>query len=234
MILDSFQLHSMVFQIVYPAAYCLWDRSGEIASRVCKIWPDLEIDDAKPDNQLFKSKSVVIQTGLKKSTITLTGPNPLEASNIKSMKETYDVWKNGMELSDLERVSTLTVYKKEFSTIKEANSKLFKLNVVNWPSGKVFDQPHDADRNSFELLYRFEDQESFSTLRLKTEQTKYVVSLDPKYVEESEISVTKNHLIIIFDRGLLGKSYADKLRVDDWINGYKHVLRRDLEKVIGA
>ena len=109
---------------------------------------------------------------------------------------------------------------------------MISLNLVHWPTTKVFDQPMEVDLNGPEIAYRFEDKKSFSVLRLKCEQRNYKVDLDPEYVEEPEIRNSKNLFIIDFDRALLGSVNADKLRIDEWIKGYQHILRRDIEKII--
>ncbi len=83
-----------------------------------------------------------------------------------------------------------------------------------------------------ELRYRFQDEDSFSTLTIKSEQVTYQANLDPSFVEDYEIKKTVNRLIIDFDRGLLGTIKASNLRMDEWIKGFIHVLRRDIEKVI--
>jgi len=234
MILDTFKLDSATFQITYNDAYLIWDRAGEIAEQVCKIWPDLKFDDARPEKQTFKGKDVTIITGLNSSIITLTGPNSLSQGNIRLIKDTFEVWSQKLNLLELSRVSTLATYKKKFPTIKDANADLLALKMARWPNEKIFDQPMDADLNSVELFYRFQDEESFSTLRLKTEGTEYVVKLDSSYVDEPEIRRSKNVIVIAFDRGILGSVNAEKFRVDDWIKGFQHVLRRDIEKLTKA
>jgi len=151
---------------------------------------------------------------------------------IQRLKETFEVWREFLNLNELERVSARSVYVKEFPSVKEANAELFSLNLARWPSSKVFDQPMDADLNGLEIHYRFEDESSFAVLTLKAEEIVYEVELDPYFIAESEQKVKKSRLIIDFDRGLLGSVDASKFRMDEWIKGYQHILRRDIDKVI--
>lgn len=58
MILDTFKLHSATFQVSYPDAFDVWDRAGEIASKLTKIWPDLTLNKAQPDKQIFKGHNI--------------------------------------------------------------------------------------------------------------------------------------------------------------------------------
>ena len=231
MILDSFKLQTVIIQLLYADAFELWDRAGMISRRLSTIWPDLKIVEGQPQQQTLRGKGVNIQTGLKQSTISLSGGKSLEQNKVQKVKETFEVWREALALKIVNRISTLVTYSKEFPTIKEANAELIALNLARWPTSKVFDQPSDSELNGLDIQYRFEDKNSFSLLRLKAEKIQFEVDLDPEWVEESEIRKLKNRIIIDFDRGLLGSVNADNFRMDDWIKGYQHILRRDIEKV---
>lgn len=232
MILDEFKLSNTIFQIQYPDSFGLWDRAGAISKQLNKIWPNLKIAEGQPQQQTLNSKEVNIQTGLNKSTITLVGEKSFDHQKVKQVKESFELWRSELELVNLSRVSTRVMFIKEFPTMRDANAFVFNMNLAQWPESKVFDQPQDSELNSIELLYRFEDDESFSVLRVRAEKLTFEVDLDPQYVENPEIRVTKNRVIIDFDRGLLGSVAAEKLLVDEWFKGYNHILRRDIDKVI--
>lgn len=234
MILDSFKLETVVTQLRYVNAFELWDKAGAISRRLSAIWSDLRLVEAKPQQQILRGNGVDIQTGLTQSTVTLSGPKSLEQGKVQQMKETFEIWRDMLSLGSVKRISTRATYSKEFPTMKEANAALFALNLARWPTTKVFDQPETAERNGIEMLYRFEDENSFSLLQLKAEQLKFEVDLDPEWVDEPEIRKKKSRMVIDFDRGLLGAVNAEKFRMDDWIKGFQHVLRRDIEKVIKA
>lgn len=232
MILDSFKLLTVIIQIEYAEAFELWDHAGAISLRLCSIWSDLKLAEAQPQQQILVGKDLNIQTGITRSTITLTGEKSLVQSKIHQIKDTFEVWREELGLEELKRVSTRVQYTKKFNSLKEANAELFGLNLAKWPDTKVFDQSIDSEFNSLEIRYRFQDQESFSAVMLKAEQVIYQVDLDPSFVEESVIRKTINRIVLDFDRGLLGTVSATKFRMDEWIKGYQHVLRRDIEKVI--
>ena len=234
MILDSFKLETVVTQLRYADAFELWDRAGAISRRLITIWPDLKLIEGIPQRQSLRGKGVDIQTGITQSTVTLSGPKSLEQGKIQQLKDTFEVWREVLALDSVKRISTRATYSKEFPTLKEANAELFALNLARWPTSKVFDQPVDTERNGLEILYRFEDQNSFSLLQLKAERLEFNVDLNPEWVDEPEIRKVKSRMVIDFDRGLLGTVSAEKFRMDDWIKGFQHILRRDIEKVIKA
>jgi hypothetical protein len=232
MLLDDFKLVNTVIQIQYSDAYLLWDRAGFISKKLCGVWPDLKTTEARPNQQALAGKDVNLQTGLNSSAITLSGNHTLDQLRTKRIQDTFDIWSEALELTEFSRVSMRLTYAKEYDSMHEANSYIFGLNLARWPTSKVFDQPEQSDLNGLDISYRFEDESSFSVLRLKAERVKYEVDIDPAITENPEIRVTKNRAIIDFDRGLLGKVAVDKFRTDDWLKGYQHVLRRDLEKIL--
>lgn len=234
MILDAFKIHSAVVQLQYAEAFILWDRAGEISRQLNKIWPDLRLSEGQPNQQTLVGKGVNIQTGLSKSTITISGEHALNQFSIRQIAETYDIWRKNLEIAELKRVSTRVAYLKDFPALKNANAELLSMGLVRWPDTKVFDQPLISDQNGVEVHYRFEDENSFSLLKLKAEQLNFKMELDPYWIEDSEISKQKSRMVIDFDRGLLGSVNAEKFRMDEWLKGYQHILRRDIEKVLGS
>jgi hypothetical protein len=232
MILDSFKIHSAIIQIQYADAFLIWDRAGEIGRELSKIWDGLKVAEGQPQQQILVGEGVNLQTGFSKSTITISGEHALGQLKVGQIIKTFEVWRNALELAELTRVSTRVVYSKEFASMESANAGLFALNLVQWPDTKVFDQPLESDKNGLEILYRFEDDKSFSLLKLKAEQVKYEVDLDENLFGEKKMEKIINRMTIDFDRGLLGSVNAEKFRMDEWLKGYQHILRRDIEKVL--
>lgn len=232
MILDSFKINNAIIQVQYPEAFLLWDRAGEIGRQVSKIWPGIKVTEGQPQQQTLSGNGVSIQTGFSTSTITLSGELGFSQLNVRRVCDTVDVWRKTLEIETFNRVSTRVIYEKEFESLKKANDALFALNLVRWPTDKVFDQPMDSEQNGVEVNYRFEDDKSFSFLKLKADRRTYQVNLDPNLFDEPTISKTKSQMVIDYDRGLLAPLDAEKFRMDEWLKGYQHILRRDIEKVL--
>jgi hypothetical protein len=232
MFLDTFRLTSLVCQMQYAPAYVLWDRAGAIAKAITDIWPDVDIVEAQPQRQIFRSERVQIETALKFSTITLWQLDSIDRK-VDQIKQTFDVWKNELALKEVSRISSKATYIKDADSLEKANSELLALGLVPWPSGKVFDQPDHGEKNSFDLTYRFEDEKSFSTLRVRTEQIIFELKLDPAFDPDAalERKKTKSRLVVDFDRGVLGAVSTNTFRVEDWLKGFQHLLRRDVDKV---
>jgi hypothetical protein len=233
-ILDSFKIRQLIVQIRYAHALELWDRAGSVNRRIQKIWPGLEIvgERVQPNNVVLKGDKIQVDTGLEQSTISLSQLTTLEQHNSQHIVDTFGAWRDELSLTKLARVSSRIIYAREFPTLGEANQELFKLNLCRLPGTKVFDQSTDSPRNAFDLTYRFEDEASFAFLRVFTQGVKLEFKADKEFTTLKDTSEVKNRLIVDFDRGLKQPTDAASFRMDEWLKGFMHVLRRDVEKVL--
>jgi hypothetical protein len=231
--LDDYKIESLTLQIQYVTSYEIWDKAGEIARELTNIWPDLELVDGQPQLQTLTGKSVQVQTGHRTSNITLASLKSIDAQTMERLTQAFKVWRAGLSLDKLSRLSTRAIYTRKYPTLGEANKALRDLNLVNWPGGKMFDQPEAGWQNVPDILFRFEDEKSFSFLRFKTEQLKFE-SKAPVLFDIPDTSLEIDRLVVDFDRGILGSINADVFMMDKWLEGFQHVLRRDIEKIVGA
>jgi hypothetical protein len=155
---------------------------------------------------------------------------------VGQVKKTVDALRECLGLEEATRFSCRALYVREFPTFREANEELLKYGLVPWPKIKVFDQPERGEKNAFDLTYRFEDEKSFTTLRIRTEQLILELRLDPafKTTDDLEKKQNRNRVVVEFDRGVLGTVSLATLRVDDWFKGFQHLLRRDIDSVFGS
>ena len=216
MILDSYKLRQLIFQIRYPDAFELWDRAGAVARSLAKTWPELKVIEGKPNHQMLQAPGVEVQVSLGMSTVTLKGLDSLESAK-PLVASAFSAWRDELALEVADRVSTRAIYSKVFSSIKAANEELFSLGLTKWPSQKVFDQPIDSDLNTVDLGYKFEDESSFAFLRVYSERITYNLEHDREYTEAPGVEEIICRLNIDFDRGLLGTVKLSSFRTEDWI-----------------
>src|SRR5687768_8915132 len=106
MILDSFKLHTAIIQIRYADAFLIWDRAGAISQRLSKIWDNLKVSEGQPQQQTLTGKDVNVQTSFTQATITLAGENALSQPKVRQLSDTFEIWRETLELDELNRVST--------------------------------------------------------------------------------------------------------------------------------
>lgn len=233
MLLDSFKLHQLIVQIMYPEALQLWDSAGRVNRRLQSIWPGTSTAEIRPNQQVLRSEKVQIDTGLVQSTVSCSQLTTIDQHTTQQLLNTFQAWRSDLELTQLTRVSSRVLYAKTFPTIAAANAELFSMGLCRMPRSKVFDQPTDSELNTFDVTYRFEDKESFALLRVRSEFVKLEFTPPSEFSTLQPVTEMKYRLILDFDRGVKGVVDATNFRMDEWLKGFIHILRRDIEKVIG-
>jgi len=231
MILDAFKLNAFTIQITYPDAFELWDQAGSIARQLTRIWPDLSLEEGLANEQILRSSSVAITTGLRVSTIALSDGKGFDQATVDKAANTLALWRAELSIEKFTRISCRAKYVKEFPTKKAANAEVLSWNLCRWPVGKVFEQPEDAEANGIDLLFRLEDANSFTHVRVGAEEVKIELMPHPEF-PDIEVHKQKSRVYVDVDRGLLGSVRGDDFRISEWLKGYHHVLRRDIDKLL--
>ena len=231
--LDEYKLQNVTFQVTYPQAFELWDRAGRIARRMTEIWGPLKISEGRPNQQQLDGGNVTILTTMQHSLVTVRDPQAFDALHTRKISESLTVWREELQLSTFDRVSTRAKLVKSHKTLGEANAAVLSSGTVNLPSEKVFGQSQNSEDNGIAVSFRFEDKESFAFLRLEAEKLPMEVNLDADFFPEIGNSTRHRYFSVIdFDRGLFGQTVAEKFRMDDWMRGFMHLLRRDFSKIV--
>lgn len=232
MLLDELNLLDFTMQIEYPLAFRIWDNAGEVAHLLSNIWGELEIEQASPADQVLKNPSARLVNGLRTSYVTVANAKTLDANIQDRLVSTFAVWERCLGLTSLKRISARARYVKNYRSIADANRRAIDLGICRMPAERVFDQNPDSPRNSINTTLRFEDDNSFSAVTIRTETTKLEIGSLPEFDRE-RVFDERHRFILEFDRGSLGEIPVAKIRVNEWLKGYMHVLRRDIDKVVG-
>lgn len=231
MLLDSLKLRSVVFEIRYPPAVEIWDHSGEIGRRFLTLWPRLKLQHAEPNKVSLVAPGIEVRTELEAAVVVMDGSGSHE-DRATYVREAISIWRVGLGLHTLNRVSMRVFYVKEFPSLRDANAAINGLNVAKMPAQKVFDQPMDGYRNGLDFGFRFEDENTFTTLRVRAESLELNREVQPEFPEDGSATLKKNRLVVDFDRGIIKPVDVKHFNAEEWIKGYFHVLRRDFAKVI--
>jgi hypothetical protein len=232
MLLDAFKLHSVIVQVTYPDAFELWDCAGAIARGASRIWPNLVLEDGKPNEQTMRNDSVALTTGVRVSTIQAISGKGFDQTTTDCIAETFKLWATHLGITTLSRVSCRSKYVKDFPTKAAADAEVISLGMCPIPKERVFNLPEDCQiRPAIEVVWRFDDPTTFTHLRVGSEEIAVEIKAHPEF-PDAYVKKTRSRAYIDFDRGVLGEVKLSDFRIAEWLKGYQHVLRRDIEKVI--
>lgn len=231
MILDTFKLRTFTIRLDYDVAFELWDNAGSVARALNTVWGPLTVKQPTPNQQVLENSTAQLFIGMTQSFIVVKNGKAFDRRGFSLISRTFEILARYLSLHQITRVSARASYVMETTSIGEANSMVRSFPCVNWPSEKVFGQDPSSDLNTGSFSFRFQDEASFSVVDVKSEQVHHRAELEVLDVTDA-IDVKKNYVVIEFDRGTLGVVEANQFRIEDWLKGYRHVLNRDIDKVL--
>lgn len=224
----DFKMRQIVFEIRYEPAYVLWDRAGAIAKEIKRLFPSVELDEGKPNKQVFSDDLVTIGTGVDSAYIAVKQPkNALEfAEHIASIT---DVWITFLELRKLTRVGTRVMYVKEFETSEQCGNALVELGLVRFPAPPFFN--HKGSPKQCDLRLYWEEDGFQTQLILKPErhELKVAAGLPDRSVERRLESY--DVVLLDIDRATRGTVDLSKFYVVEWLKGINHLVFRDVDRL---
>jgi len=200
---------------------------------MARVWGELKIKHPSPNQQVLEGQSVQLILGIEQSYITVKSDRALDSTTKDKLHASVIAIRDSLSLSEFTRVSARVSYGIYSETIAEANALARSFSCINWPEQKVFGQAKDSDENGVSFSFRFQDKTSFSVVEVKTEEATFHVDHD-SVLNVGPIDKKQCACLVEFDRGTFGPIDASRLRVIDWIEGFVHVMRRDIDKVLGS
>lgn len=226
--LADFKMRQIVFEIRYDSTYVLWDRAGAIAKEITRLWPSLELDEGKPNNQVFSDDQVTVSTGLSSSYISIKQPkNILEFA--EQIATTTDVWISLLELQRITRVGTRVMYAKEYDTREQAGKAVIDLGLVNFPASPFFNHKEMPKQCDLRLYWEEEGFQTQVIVKPERHELKVVGGLPDRPVEKKRES--SDVVLIDIDRATRGTVELSRFYVVEWLKGMNHLVSRDMDRI---
>lgn len=213
----------------YAPAYLLWDRAGEIARRLSKLWPDWKLEQAQPGVITARAGSARLNTALDASFVNIQSPKAFSSFS-EQIANSFQIWTELLEIRSITKIGGRAIYIKDLKTREEANSEYQELGLANWPTRDVFNIRMDSSLNSGSIHYQIEDDASSVAVRIAP--TFNVIEIDNSEFPELSGKKEIHRLIVDVDRQTKKTTEADRFSPNDWLKGYHHLLNRDLSAIL--
>ena len=233
--LSEMTLGQAFFEVRYPQAFTMWDRSGQLWSRAIEKWPDLKSFEAQPDKVRCTLKDrfrLVVE--MKQSGVQDYLPDrPL--NELKKMACEFKAFvEEILEIKSYTRVALRLIYLKEYPTAEAAAETVEGLKFINIPKGPHFEI--DKSPIHYDCVIRFEDNEIGTILRLQTSKQEVTVETPfrAKWMKIPPLEAERYILAYDIDYFTLKRVEVGKLDVEEWIKHAFHVIKRDSNALLGA
>jgi hypothetical protein len=169
--LDQFTPWTATFEVRYDTAFLFWDRSGSIWAEVKKLYPQVTVQQASPNQvQVNVDDRTSAAASVDRAYFTVANPKN-DLSELQSFsKVLFPPLLRYLDLSSLSRVGLRVIYGKHFDGRKEAADFV----STHIPIPKLKGKHLNVDGIVFdpEMYFQYEGDVLGFSIRIKSQQTK--------------------------------------------------------------
>lgn len=228
--MQDLHINQLTLQLNYPPAYLLWDRAGELTRKVSVLWPGWRLEKAEAGSVMGLANNARVQMGLDMSYVIVTGSKGFAAG--EQIAKTVQLWTSILELDTIEKIGTRAIFEKKYPDRESAHKAYRAMNLVKWPSRKVFDCAVDSPLNGGAAHLQFEDDQAMTIVRVAPQQVTMEIPAQEEFPDLEGKKVI-NRVVVDVDRQTKKSIDATRFSALDWLKGYQHLLNRDLPEIVG-
>ena len=230
MLFDEFKLKQFSVQVNYPDAYSIWDAAGAVATRLSKIWPKVELENATAGEVALKNDTCKVLFGIRMSYVHVTSPKSVE-EHAKSIGETFEVLANKLLVTDFDRIGARAVFVKEYKSAALGIAALRAMRLARRPSKNVFNIDIESESNIETVSYKFENESMGTTVNIAFQSLKLELKTGGEF-PDADASKDLHRIVIDVDRFTKKPTSTKQFSAVEWLKGYNHLIRRDLPTII--
>jgi len=231
--INQFGLRQSSFEIRYPKAFLLWDRSGSVWADAFTRWPELKLITAQPNVMTFKLGSdielaILLDRAHVISATTKHDPDLFGKLCAFIIDSAIEV---GVE--KYSRVGYRLTFVKRYQTIDEATDAFASIDLVKFPKGKNFGI--DGRIKNPDCSFRLEDENLGCRCQLAVQTKSTNIELPLGESEEVKFEASERHdLIFDCDYYTTADVAVGQLKTDVWLRQAEQVMRRDAKVILGG
>ena len=228
--IDDFHIRQIVFEIRYDNAYAIWDCAGAVTSEIAKLWPGATLGEVSPNKQVLQNDDASIQTTISRAHVALQQPKGI-TQFADQINKTLKIWINALDIKKFTRVGTRVMYTHQYPTQEAADNAVVSLNLVRYPTLPIFN--HKVMPKESEIRILWEDETTQTQVIIKSEHHKMEILgfLDaPREKQEKTADV----MLVDIDRAIKGDVPIEKFNTSEWLEGVRHLISRDLNRILNS
>lgn len=233
-LLDLFKLERAVLEVRYPGAYLHWDRAGALWTEMTRKWPDLTNVKGTPVQTVFaRPGKHQLAVEMQQARIIEFLPH----SSLKSFAESaawfVDVVVRSLEIHTFTRVGLRQIFFLRSSGSEKAAETVLESGLLKIPDSGFLGM--QQRRVLFpEYAVRCEGEATGARVSLKAIQRSFEREPEPMIGETEPWREEQFGVEYDVDYFTTKQADIEQMKLDEWIRGAVHVLRKDTESLVGG
>lgn len=226
--LSDFKADRQIFEARFPQSFLLWDRSGQIWTSISKIFENLRMVNAVPNNTQFENTSfyLVVEPGLLR--IAAKDDKPFHEFE-KYADSFFRIVVESLEIQLFDRLGLRTIWARQFPTMPEALEALRSLHTFHEFKAESFGI--EATSANYDAKTSWEGERNGAIFGLRVEKRHYNPQVPWEARSHIDISTKDKHLLIVdVDYFTVPKLRRDQVDAKEWINSSQRVVKKGLAK----
>jgi hypothetical protein len=228
-------LAALTFELRYPNAFHLWDRSGKIWADAVDRWPSLTLREAAPNQTGFRLENrAEVAVHLDRSFAAVAG-RQVKVDNILPfcLFLGEDVPPT-LGITTFTRIGFRATFIKRYEKMEDAVTDFFETGMTKKFNGKPFGIDGNVDSPTVSI--RFEGKSLGCTATLQVRKRTLKLDVPMIGADEDFDPVTREHLEFVYecDYFTTAPMARGQLKTDRWVNEAMHVIRRDSVLILGG
>jgi hypothetical protein len=230
--ISDFRLFTTACEFRFQNSYHLWDRAGEIWSDFVAANPEAKLVKADPGQTTFRLGSQrEFTVNLDRFGVNAHVPSSTDAFAAEADEFAKSVSRH-LKVGSYSRIGLRTVFVREYPDIGAATVEMLGLKLLWVPNGPFFGISGTPSETRYSC--RLEDKSKGCLIQIFVNKREFEPELPFAWEGDKILRVEKNDLVMDIDYYTIASTSIGQLNVQEWIKQGMHVIRRDINKIIGG
>lgn len=227
----DFKLVRAAIELRFEPAYAIWDRVGAIWGEACHQWPELEAEQASPNQTVFLHRpKLQLQVELERILVVHHSPDELRKSIEEVTIPFVAIAKRHLEVEAYTRVGFRLIYRHDFESEQEASRAILSQGLISPPDPGI---ARGREAVGPSMSVRWEDEDTGVRLALLARKQVQKMKAPPDQPRIPVQEFEEIGAVVDVDHYTNGAVTAAQLDLATWLRDRERETRDLLGEILG-
>ncbi len=231
---STFKFERIIFQLKYPPAPLIFDKTGKIWKENLVIFPTLKIISAEPNKSSFViDRDAELFCEIDNFRISYYEPKASLTEFIGVAKPFYEICTRVLEIEEFSRLGLRLYFFKEFDSIEQASEIFAKSNLLKLPSSSEF-MDIEGKVSLPDMAFIWENDNLGCMVHIKVESRKLRLEAPLNFRFIQPTLQSQHGILIDVDYFTKSSVTASQLEIETWIKQGIQRIKAQIDRFISG